>query len=197
MATKSYLHLHMPRRRRFSFTVRLLLASILSVMLYFLGFAIFIASLPSPFTTLPEGLQALAVFTGGSGRVDAALTSLTQGFNGPILISGSHPQTKLPDILTSAGTALHLTEAQQKQITLDTAATTQENILSLKSWATQNKLTRIGIITSTYHAPRVQVLAWWKMPEVEITLLPVQSPSSGLKLMLQEYNKLLSAPFLR
>jgi len=181
-----------PLRLGWRARVAVLAGSLLS--LYLLGFALYIVLLPAPFTTLPSGLQGLATFTGGSGRVEAALKQAQKGFPGPILISGSHGTTTLPDML--ALTATPLTETQQQFIVYDTAATTRENILSLKAWAGYYQLEYVGIITSTYHVPRVGLLARLHAPHLRLTYLAVQPADPGLRPLFREYNKLLATPLL-
>jgi uncharacterized SAM-binding protein YcdF (DUF218 family) len=191
----TYLHLHLPRPPRLGWRGRLLLGASLLGTTYLLGFALFVVTLPPPFTTLPPGLEALATFTGGAGRVAATLTEMERGFSGPILISGSHRSTRLSDIL--AETATTLTPSQRTHILHDAAQTTRQNITSLMVWAGYQNLQHIGIITSTYHARRVRLLARLHAPELNLTLLPVQPADAGLMPLFREYNKLLAAPFLR
>lgn len=190
----SYLHLHLPRPPRLGWRGRIVLMLSLLASAYLLGFALFVMLLPAPFTTLPDDLDGLATFTGGSGRVEAALKEAQQGFPGPILISGSNEKTTLPDIL--AHTATPLTPSQQTHIVYDTAATTRENITSLTAWAGYYKLTDIGVITSTYHIPRVWLLATLHARNLNLTYLPVQPADPGLRPLFREYNKLLAAPLL-
>jgi len=121
---------------------------------------------------------------------------LGRGFAGPVLISGIHPSSRLSDILTSSNQLLNLTPAQKSRIALDTAQTTQQNIQSLGAWTRHNAPTEVGVITSTYHAARVYWLAHWQTPQLSLTILPVQPVNAGLKLMFEEYNKLLVAPLL-
>lgn len=191
----TYLHLHLPRPPRLGWRGRFILLFSLLASAYLLGFALFVMLLPTPFTTLPEDLDGLATFTGGSGRVEAALKEAQQGFPGPILISGSHEKTTLPDILAHTATAL--TPSQQSHIVHDTAATTRQNITSLAAWAGHYKLTNIGLITSTYHVPRVWLLATLHARQLNLTFLPVQPADPGLRPLFREYNKLLATPLLR
>jgi uncharacterized SAM-binding protein YcdF (DUF218 family) len=160
-----------------------------------MGFALFILTLPDPFTTLPENLDGLTTFTGGSGRVEAALKQAQRGFPGPILISGSHQQSRLTDIIAVAATPL--TPDEQSHIVYDAAQTTRENITSLQAWAGYYNLSHIGVITSTYHIPRVRLLALLHARNLSLTYLPVQPADSGLRPLFREYNKLLAAPLLR
>ncbi len=166
-------------------------------LLYGLGLAGFVALLPSPFTTLPPGLQGLATFTGGAGRVATTLRLVQAGFAGPVLISGINPQSQLAEIEELTGLESPLVPAQRQQIMLDSASTTRENLLSLQIWATTANLQRVGLITSTYHAARVRALGWWLAPELNLVLLPVQPEDTSFRVLLREYHKLLAAPILR
>ncbi len=188
-------HLHIPRPPRLGWRGRTVLAASMACSAYLLGFALFVTTLPQPFTTLPEGLEGLATFTGGSGRVETALKQVQHGFEGPILISGSHHTSRLTDIL--ALTATPLTPSQQEHIVYDAAQTTRENITSLQAWAGYNHITRIGLVTSTYHVPRVRLLALFHANNLSLTYLPVQPADSGLRPLFREYNKLIIAPALR
>lgn len=190
----TYLSLHLPKPPKLGWRGRLILGAGLLASLYALGFALFVVLLPTPFTTLPDDIDGLATFTGGAGRVEAALKEAQQGFEGPILISGSHGTTTLPDML--ARTATTLTPFQQSHIVYDTAATTRENITSLTAWAGYYKLHHVGLITSTYHIPRVALLALVHARSVRITYLAVQPADPGLRPLFREYNKLLASPLL-
>ncbi len=190
-----YFHFHIPRHPRLGWKGRTVLATSLMAATYCMGFALYVVTLPTPFTTLPDGLDGLATFTGGSGRVEAAMREAQRGFPGPILISGSHRSTRLTDIL--AKTEATLTPAQQNHIVYDAAQSTRENITSLKAWAGYYNLNHIGLITSTYHMPRVRLLALMHTRDLAITSLPVQPADPGLRPLFREYNKLLAAPFLR
>lgn len=190
-----YLHFHWPSPPPLGIKGKLTLLGSLLFTAYLAGFGVYVAMLPEPFTTLPPGLQGLATFTGGYGRVEATLTELKRGFKGPILISGSHATTTIKDI--AAETETPLTAAQSAHVMHDAAATTRENILSLKVWAGYQNISNVGVITSTYHAARVRLLARLRAPELTVTVLPVQPGDAGLMPLLKEYHKLLLAPLLR
>lgn len=166
-------------------------------LLYGLGLALFVALLPAPFTTLPPNLDGLATFTGGAGRVATTLRLIQGGFTGPVLISGIHPNSQLAEIEEVAGLTTPLNAAQRQQIMLDGAATTRENLESLRLWAATARLQQVGLITSTYHAARVRLLACWLTPNLTLVLLPVQPEDTRLRVLLREYHKLLVAPLLR
>jgi uncharacterized SAM-binding protein YcdF (DUF218 family) len=167
------------------------------VGLYGTGFAVYVALLPTPFTTLPPEAEGLAVFSGGAGRIENTLRAIEQGFQGPVLISGLHPSTTFADILAQTPTGEALNIDQRRQIMLDTAASTAENMQSLKLWAATTNLKHVAVITSTYHAARVRLLGWWKAPNLTLYILAVQPENPKFNVLLREYHKLLGTPFLR
>jgi uncharacterized SAM-binding protein YcdF (DUF218 family) len=164
---------------------------------YGLGFAVFVGGLPTPFTTPPSGLQGLAVFTGGAGRVETALRLVQNGFRGPVLISGINPTSRLVDMEELAGLKMPLDEGQRAQVMLDGAQTTKENLQSLNLWATTTEVSEVGVITSTYHAARVKLLGWLWAPKLKLIVMAVQPEDTRLRVLWREYHKLLLAPFLR
>lgn len=177
----------------------------LVMLLYVVGFAFFMALLPSPRVGLPP-VDGVAVFTGGSGRVASGLQVVRDGFAGPVLISGVHPDVTLAEMERQVdangegpvSVPLALTTPQRAQLTLDMAAlTTRENVVNTLTWARQNGIEKLAIITSTYHVPRVRVLLLWLAPELSVTILPVQPAEVGTRFLWREYNKLLGVFFIQ
>lgn len=162
-------------------------------LLYAGTFAVYMMAMPLPFSVPPQGIDGIAVFTGGSGRVDTAVDLMRQGFSGPVLISGVHPDVKLSNLTDVAA----LTRAQRAAITLDyDSRTTRENVLNTAAWAVQRRVKHVGIITSTYHALRVRVLFRLLAPDMDIVMLPVQPVDGRGEALFREFNKLIVAPLL-
>lgn len=184
----------MPKRRTLK---RVGFAATALAGFYGLGFAAYVVMLPKPFTTMPPEAKGLAVFSGGAGRIESTLRLIEQGFQGPVLISGLHPSTTFVDILSHTPTGKELNEIQKRQIMLDTAESTAENMQSLTLWAATTNLSDVAIITSTYHAARVRLLGWWKAPALTLRILAVQPENPRFDVLLREYHKLLATPFLR
>lgn len=165
-----------------------------AVALYVAGFAAYVAMLPEPSASLPDGVDGVAVFTGGQGRVDRALAMLAEGFDGPVLISGVHPDVKLEELASPN----RFSPAQQARVQLDyDALTTRQNVRNTVQWMDGQGLQRVGVVTSTYHIARCRLLFWLLAPTHEVVLLPVQPVGSGWRTLWREYNKLLLAPVLR
>lgn len=170
---------------------KLIKVAIFGVMLWVCGFGVFYISLPTPLEQTPE-VQAYAVFTGGEGRVLYGLKTL-QTQPKPMLITGIHPETSLPDLLQNQQILVDTLAL----LTLDhTAQTTRQNMQVLQKWAQVNGLEHVGIITSHYHMPRVRLLAWLHAPQVKLVPMAVQYRTKPL-FYLREYAKLWAVPVLK
>ncbi len=176
---------------------RILAVMVGLLVVYAAGFAAFLALLPEPQVALPD-VDGLAIFTGGSNRVATGLQLVKDGFDGPVLISGVHPDVKMRELMVM----VPLSPAQQGRLTLDTLAeTTNDNVVNTLMWADTHGVKRIGVVTSTYHALRCEILFWWYGALERVWLIPVQpavggGPLGGAVPLLREYHKLLVVPFL-
>jgi uncharacterized SAM-binding protein YcdF (DUF218 family) len=111
---------------------------------------------------------------------------------GPVLVSGAHPEVRVADI---AGVN-KLQAWQRGLIQLDYAATTRQNVANTKHWAGIHGIKKLGLVTSTYHVPRVRLLWWLLAPGIDLTVLPVQPVDGGWRTLFREYNKFLLTPVL-
>lgn len=159
---------------------------------YAMGFGLFMVALPAPQTLINPMPEGLVVFTGGTGRVDAAVTLLRRGFDGPVLISGVHRDVRLSEIIPS-----DLMEAiPRRNLTLDyDARTTRENVLNTSVWAEDRHITNLAVVTNRFHALRCRMLFLLLAPKLKLTMLTVPDKASWQTLF-REYNKLLVAPLL-
>lgn len=174
-----------PRRLRKGMGVCLLAL----VGLYVFGFGVFLAVLPKPVAGVPD-VDGLAVFTGGEGRVRTALDMVGDGFGGPVLVSGVYPAVHVRELEGAGALAPH----ERDRVMLDKAsASTWDNIENTLRWADVWGLKHVGVVTSTYHAPRVELLAWAHGAAGRLTVVPVQPQRSHLNDMLWEYTKLWGA----
>ncbi len=159
--------------------------------LYAVGFGIYMLALPRPLVGLPP-VDGLVVFTGGEGRVRTTLELVAEGFVGPVLISGVYPAVRVRELEG----AVALKRSQLAKVMLDKEAlTTRENMTNTLRWADVWNLKRVGVVTSTYHAPRVWLLAWWYGAHSRLTVVPVQPQRVKIGDLLREYSKLWLLPF--
>lgn len=187
-ATKTLRRVRRSWRRRHVWL--LVLTGLLGV--YGLGFGVFMLLLPKPLAGLPP-VDGLVVFTGGEGRVRTALELVGDGFGGPVLISGVYPAVQVRELEG----ALALERSQLAKVMLDKQAlTTRENMANTLRWADVWGLRHVGVVTSTYHAPRVWLLAWWSGATDRLTVVPVQPQRVGVVDLLREYSKLWLLPLM-
>jgi len=116
---------------------------------WFLGFIVFILY-AMQFRYIPKvPVQAVAVLTGGTDRLDTALTILKENNLNALLISGVHKDVVLEDLYRKIEPDLY------PKITLGYwAENTEQNAKELVDWAKNKKLTHILLVTSFYHIPR-------------------------------------------
>lgn len=174
------------------FMTRLLGWLVVILFVYGVGFAMFLAVIPQASLMSLRDMQGLVVFTGGSGRVDTAVNLIAEGFVGPVLVSGAHPEVRVSDL---AGVG-QLQAWQRGLIQLDYAATTRQNVANTKHWASIHGVKKLGLVTSTYHVPRVRLLWWLLAPGIDIVIIPVQPADGGWRTLFREYNKFLLTPVL-
>ena len=178
-----------PRRKpgQPTFLTRLLVCV---VLLYGLGFVAFLGSLPEPFVGMPK-VQYLAVFTGGTNRVPTALDIVEKGYTGPLMISGVHPDVKLQELMVGR----NIPPEAMANVTLDMSAlTTKQNVRNTALWAVAQGASVgdvLGIVTSTYHVPRVKLLLKTYAPALAVQMIPVQPQELGISALLREYHKVL------
>lgn len=172
--------------------MRWLATLLLAFLAYGMGFGLFVMALPMPQTLTLQEPEGLVVFTGGTGRVDAAVELLRRGFNGPVLISGVHEDVKLHEIIP----ADVMRAIPARNLTLDYAAkTTRENVLNTALWAADKKITELAVVTNRFHALRCRVMFMLLAPNLRPALLVVRDDVSWHTLW-WEYNKLLVAPLV-
>lgn len=154
------------------------------------GFVWFVnhVSAEPPLATPP--VDGFVVFTGSAGRVPFGLFQVVKGFDGPLLITGVHPDAKLADLTGADG----LAQTDISRIVLDyTAQTTRDNVVVTNQWATANGLRTIGLITAPFHMPRSLLLFQQSGTTLTIHPTPSQPKPASFPMLMREYIKLLGA----
>ncbi len=96
--------------------------------------------------------DAIVVLTGGELRLAAAAKLLQEGRGARLLISGVNRQTSLDDLKRVSGLPDRLFACC---VDIDYAAhTTSDNADETKAWAQTRRLTRLIVVTASYHMPR-------------------------------------------
>ncbi|GBQ96246.1 hypothetical protein AA23498_2588 [Acetobacter nitrogenifigens DSM 23921 = NBRC 105050] len=143
----------------------------------------------------PPVCDGIVALTGGTGRVDASIDLLREGFGKRLLISGVDQQVRLKDVAASLQPNL------AARITLGwRASSTAGNAFETATWVADHHINSLIVVTAGYHMRRALLELSRTMPDLELHPFPVQSPAlrqpfrpSTLHLLLLEYNKLLLA----
>lgn len=139
---------------------------------WFLGFLVFVATLPSRVDDLATRTDAIVVLTGGSERLTTGITLLRDGLATRLFISGVHRGVDVADILKLAR-AEH-TDAAAGAIVLGHAADdTVGNATETAHWAAREHVASLRLVTGAYHMPRSLVEFHHALPDVTIVPHPV------------------------
>ena len=157
-----------------------------------LGFLLFQGAardLPDP----PTGVQAdaIAVLTGGPGRIEAGVRLLDAGAAPVLLVSGVGLRIGLDDIARIAGTA---PEALAGRVVLGrAAASTHGNAVEIAAFAEARNARRLLVVSAEFHLPRALVELRRALPEAEAIPVPVRGPPVRTEAWVREYAKYLGA----
>jgi uncharacterized SAM-binding protein YcdF (DUF218 family) len=186
---------------RASRAVRVVSVGLLAVLLAWgVGFVRFVQQ-ASRIAGPPPHADGIVVLTGGADRIETALRLLAKGDADRLLVSGIGGGADLNDLAHSAG--VHRVPVAG-QVTLGRgAATTHGNAAETASWARQAGLHSLIVVTAAYHMPRALTEIGRALPGVRLYPAPVLPPgilgadgwptAAGLKLLVEEWNKLLAA----
>jgi uncharacterized SAM-binding protein YcdF (DUF218 family) len=169
-----------------------------AMVAYALGLAWFVQATTRPAELPPAHADGIVALTGGPGRIDLALRLLANGHADRLLLSGVGGGTELATLGRLAGIDV---TTMAPRITLGRdAASTRGNAAETASWASQNHIGSLIVVTAGYHMPRAMVELRRTLPNAHLFPLPVQpqtaTPSehaSGIKLEAEEFTKFLVA----
>lgn len=147
----------------------LLIAGIL-LFAGFLRFAEDIAGMAPP-AELGD-IDAIVVLTGGSQRIDQALSLFTDGVGRRMLISGVNPRTTAAQIkrFTGGSDELFACCVDIGHDAIDTIGNANETA----RWIKRHDFERILVVTNDYHVPRSMMELRRVDPETEFLYWPVQ-----------------------
>ena len=168
---------------------------------WFLGFLVFVATLPSRVDDLSTRTDAIVVLTGGSERLATGIALLRDGLAGRLFISGVHRGVDVGDILKLARVE---PAAPLDAIVLGYAADdTVGNAVETARWVARERVGSLRLVTGAYHMPRSLAEFRRALPGVAITPHPVFPDSVKSRewwrwpgtaaLLATEYSKYLAA----
>ena len=157
----------------------------LFVLVYVLGYAFFVVSLPQPAGNART--DAVVVLTGGAGRIERGLDMLRQRQAGRMLISGVQ-RTVRPQELA----ATHKVDRAIFDCCIDLgreAVDTRSNADEVAHWLRQRGFKSMRLITTDWHMPRARFEIEKRLDgEIAIIADAVLSNPS-LRQLFTEYNK--------
>lgn len=164
------------------------------------GLILFAETIPDHVEDTETRTDAIAVLTGGSGRLEAGLDLQARGLASKIYISGVYKGVDIQTLLTVL---------KQKPGSLDCclvigyADDTIGNARETTDWMKGEGFTSLRMVTSTYHMPRALLEFRFAYPGIHIVPHPVLSANvkqdqwwawpGTASLMVREYNKYLAA----
>jgi uncharacterized SAM-binding protein YcdF (DUF218 family) len=161
------------------------------------GFLWFHTFTGHPAESPPPHADGIVALTGGAGRVELALRLLASGRADRLLLSGIGGGTDLGTLGRLAGID---TAPLASHITLGRHATsTRGNGQETASWAEQNGIGSLIVVTAAYHMPRALVELRQALPDVHLFPIPVfpggdrgtAENRPSLRLEAEEYTKYL------
>lgn len=180
-----------PRKR--TGRIRLLFGFFIAVVvLYAIGFSVFVANLPAPRIGAAASADAIVALTGQGGRLAPAVTLLEQGNGRRLLITGVNTINSKHDLklLLRGGEAFDCC-ADLGFAALDTRG----NAAEAARWARDHHYGSLIVVTANYHMPRSLVEFGAQMPEVKLVPYPVAV--DALRMLSWENAKRLNGEYFK
>jgi uncharacterized SAM-binding protein YcdF (DUF218 family) len=162
---------------------------LLCLLIGFLLFQRMVQDLPPQ----PAGVRAdaIAVLTGGPGRIEAGVRLLEDGAAPALFISGVGQRIEMADIARIAGTQV---ESLAGRVTLGrAAASTRGNAIEIAAFAEPRGMRRILVVSADFHLPRALLELRRAMPQADLLPVPVRAAAVRTDTWIREYAKYLGA----
>ncbi|MCP4380207.1 MAG: YdcF family protein [Hyphomicrobiales bacterium] len=187
-------------RRRAPLGVATLVVAALVVGLA-IGFVSFARTIVTALPPPDPRADGIVVLTGGSARLNGALSLLAGGRAERLLISGVNPAVTRAALAEQVGEAVR--PALSCCVDIDHARDTSENAAETRRWIDSQGFSSLIVVTSDYHMPRSMAELAGAMPEIDLIPYPVSNPDLRLadwwrnpesfSLLAREYGKFLVA----
>jgi uncharacterized SAM-binding protein YcdF (DUF218 family) len=157
----------------------------LAVILWLLGFALFVVSLPGPADQ--TSTDAIIALTGGKGRIDRGIVLLSAGKARRLLVSGVDPAVRPGELaaVLHASPSLFACCIDLGKEAIDTRTNAEESA----RWIRRHDFHTVRLVTTDWHMPRARFELTRELgDDAEITSDAVSS-APGLPVLMAEYNK--------
>ena len=172
-----------------------------AVLVWALGFLVFVASIPRSVAAPERRTEVIVVLTGGSQRLETGLELLAAGRADKLFVSGVHRGVDVAELLRIARQEPGRLECC---IFLDYKADdTLGNARETARWSAERAVRSLRLVTAAYHMPRSLMEFRAAMPAAEIVPHPVFPPHvkhrrwygnpGTAALLAGEYTKFLAA----
>ena len=200
---RRYVHHHGLRQKsRRRIVVQAGIAALSLVALWYAGLVWFAGEIPDPAGPPETRTDAVVVLTGGSGRLEAGLDLLDQGWAGVLFVSGVYERVDVRLLLDMFRRQLPEIACC---IELGYAANdTRGNAAETARWMSENGLGSLRLVTSSYHMPRALYEFGRTLPDATIVAHAITPQTYDLdrwwrdfgtfRLLAVEYSKFLLAP---
>jgi uncharacterized SAM-binding protein YcdF (DUF218 family) len=157
------------------------------VLLYALGYALFVVLLPRPADD--RSTDAIVVLTGARGRIDRGLDLLEKGKAKRMLISGVARTVKPAELAQQAGRDRSLFECciDLGRESVDTRSNAEET----SRWLEKNKFRTVRLVTTDWHMPRASFELDRRIGDKIEILEDAISSDPNFRQLFTEYNKYL------
>ena len=159
----------------------------LGLIVWLLGFALFVVSLPGPADDTRT--DAIVVLTGGTGRIQRGLDQLAAGRARRMLVSGVDPTVRVEELAQLQRAPRRLFECC---VDLGKEAVdTRSNAAEAARWLKRRRYRSVRLVTTDWHMPRARFeLA--RVVDEGVRIVPDALDSApGLVSLFAEYNKYL------
>ncbi len=164
------------------------------IMVWLLGFCLFVITLPNAPNDMAQSTDAIVVLTGGKGRVELGFSLFNAGLGKRLLISGVYPGVKAHTLAAKQKVPTHLTQRLSEAELEYIAQNTAENAIETAKWVNTHGIKSIRLVTGDYHVQRSLIEFEKLLPAVSVIAHPVQMPGRSLfkstRLLWNEYIKL-------
>ena len=139
---------------------------------WIVGLLAFVDTARAPPADPGRPTDAVVVLTGGSERVATGFRLLTEGVSDRLFISGVFEDTRLSDLLATAG--LTDDSVSPDTVTLGRVARdTRGNAREVAAWVAANRIGSVRLVTANYHMPRALLELRTTLPSLAIVPHPV------------------------
>jgi uncharacterized SAM-binding protein YcdF (DUF218 family) len=177
----------------------MIVSGMLIIVVWIMGLIWFVDEVPTNRTEDFTKTDAIIVLTGGTGRLEAGLQLLSEGYAKLLFISGVARGIDVQALLKLVSRnpndfACCIVVGYRADNTAGNAAETTE-------WIVKNKFDSLRLVTASYHMPRSLFEFRRKMPNIKIVPHPVFPPQfkrqswwrwpGSAQLLASEFNKYL------